>query len=398
MSVRNPATTPASTSTALTPRPEDVVLVTGVGGLVGERLIRHLLEMSPRTRVLVVVDDVTAGAARSLCERLPATRRRRLELLAGSVRDIDLGLTGQEFRRVSQSVTIIHHVAEAPVSEGRRATLERMNIDGTRSVVELAYECVHLQRLVHWSTALVAGQRQGVIMEDELERGQPFFNGYEETKLRAEKIAHAAARRLPVTVLRPGIPCVDARTGDVDPLHPVGQLLSALARAVHGGPIPKWARLDSPFHLVPVDHVVEAAAYLSHHPEAVGMTCHLTDPAPLALHRFALTLQRCAARGAAHQGIVESPPPSASRRPAAMRLLPGHPHAPFSPRALRTVLAWATRASWFNTRNAARLLRTTDFIAPAPESYADRLLRETMAGPRGSNPPLGDYETSDPLD
>ena len=69
---------------------------------------------------------------------------------------------------------------------------------------------------MHWSTAQVSGARSGVILEEELDCGQRFRNVYEETKFRAERMVRDAARRLPITILRPGIIVGDSKTGEID--------------------------------------------------------------------------------------------------------------------------------------------------------------------------------------
>src|SRR5204863_1187 len=72
-----------------------------------------------------------------------------------------------------------------------RKVAARVNVDGTRGVIDLARECTRLRRLCHYSTAAVSGRRKGVILEEELDEGQTFHNSYEATNFKAEKLARA---------------------------------------------------------------------------------------------------------------------------------------------------------------------------------------------------------------
>src|SRR5438309_597100 len=75
-----------------------------------------------------------------------------------------------------------------------------------------------LLALVHKSTAPVSGDRRGMVLESELDRGQRARNVVEATKLRAEKIVRNAAREVPVIVVRPTTVIGDSQTGEVDRL------------------------------------------------------------------------------------------------------------------------------------------------------------------------------------
>ena len=70
-------------------------------------------------------------------------------------------------------------------------------------MLETARACPKLQRLVHFSTCYVSGDRVGVVAEDELDAGQSFRNAYEETKYQAEKLVQKAKGQLPITIIRP---------------------------------------------------------------------------------------------------------------------------------------------------------------------------------------------------
>ena len=119
---------------------------------------------------------------------------------------MDLGLAGAEYRDLVAEITTIVHCAAAYYLGVPREMAMRVNVEGTRNVLELAGACARLERLCHFSTAFVSGDRKGVIMEDELDARQRFRHAYEETKFRAELLVREAAHRLPVVVMRPAGP------------------------------------------------------------------------------------------------------------------------------------------------------------------------------------------------
>ena len=73
-----------------------------------------------------------------------------------------------------------------------------------------------LQRFSFFSTAFVSGTRRGVVLEEELERGQSFRTPFESTKYQAEQLVRRAARDLPVSIFRPSLVVGHTLTGEFD--------------------------------------------------------------------------------------------------------------------------------------------------------------------------------------
>ncbi|HEY0840421.1 MAG TPA: SDR family oxidoreductase, partial [Vulgatibacter sp.] len=167
----------------------NVHFLTGYPGFLGSRLLARLLEVDRKSRVSVLVQGRFAKDARKALHALPAARASRVRILLGDVADMHLGLSGEEYRRLAAEVTHIHHLAAISRLDSDRQALERVNVGGTRNVLELGRDSPNLVRLGYVSTVQVAGDRQGVVDEDELAEGQRFRNGYEETKFRAEILA-----------------------------------------------------------------------------------------------------------------------------------------------------------------------------------------------------------------
>src|SRR5262245_8418386 len=96
-----------------------------------------------------------------------------------------------------------HCAASLSFTEDERNEIFRMNVDGTRHVLEIV-ERTRSKRLHHVSTAYVAGVRD-VASESEINAGQTFRNPYEESKCRAEMLVREqhANRSVVATVYRP---------------------------------------------------------------------------------------------------------------------------------------------------------------------------------------------------
>lgn len=266
------------------PVPERV-LITGFPAFTARRMAAKVLAEDAGARVYLLARDKFAEDARAFLRELADGGDQRAEVVIGDVCDMDLGLSGTEYKRLAAELTCIHHLAGIYYMGVDEATARRVNVEGTRGIIELANEASRLRRLCHWSTAQVSGKRKGVILEEELDEGQSFHNFYEQTKYEAEMLARTAQRRIPVTVLRPGIIVGDSRTGEIDKFDGPYYLMVLVVTNALQVHLPLPGRGTAPMHLVPIDYVIDAAYALSVDERAAGGTYHLTDPNPLSARR-----------------------------------------------------------------------------------------------------------------
>ncbi len=131
--------------------------------------------------------------------------------------------------------------------------------------------------VVH-SSALVSGNRTGLVLEEELSAGQVFRTPVEETLARAERLLRSAMGELPIAVVRPTQMVGDSRTGEVDRLDGPYLLILLIVSSPQEFPVLLPTRGDAPMHLVPIDYVVRAAHRIGMQPDAMGRTFHLADP------------------------------------------------------------------------------------------------------------------------
>ncbi|HUM09579.1 MAG TPA: SDR family oxidoreductase [Myxococcaceae bacterium] len=342
------------------PSSDGATLVTGYPGFIGKRLVEHLAQEG-KGRIFALAQPRHLDQARGLASRV---RGAPVEVLAGDVTDLHLGLSGEEVERVAGSVTLIFHLAALNQLSVSRELAWRTNVDGTRNVLELARECRRLERLVHFSTCHVAGAREGVIAEDELDKGQEFRNPWEETKFHAEKAVARAAETLPITIVRPSTVVGDSRTGEIDRFegpYTLGILLVASPLVV---PLPLPGNGVAPLNVVPVDFVVRAAVHLAGDPLAKGRTFHLVDPNPMSVARvYELIAER------ANRRIPKLTFPARAAE-AVLRL----PLLERVTRSQRAALEYINQLAWFTSANTLELLDGTGIRCPRLSTYLDTLI------------------------
>jgi thioester reductase-like protein len=365
----------------------DTTLVTGFPSYTAKRMIGRLLSGSAGEHVYLLVQNRYTADAEEYRAALPAAQRKRVTVLEGDVSSMDLGLSGKEYRTLVADLTNIHHMAAHLHMGASKEVIQQVNVGGTRGTLELALECQRLRRFNFWSTIHVSGDREGVVMEDELECGQRFLHAYDHSKYAAEKIVRSMSRRVPSTIFRPGVIVGDSRTGEIDRFDGPYYLMVFIVESPRDLPLPLPGTGAAPLHLAPIDYVIEAAYTLSRSPDAISRTYHLVDPCPLSARSVYELVAECAHRKSP-RGVI----PSGIAR-ALLRL----PWVSRRTGTSRTLLEGFSRNVTYNCRNTLEALRKTDVWCPPFESYVDNLVRYVREVRAARRRRLDD-DITDPLD
>ncbi|HSD77083.1 MAG TPA: SDR family oxidoreductase [Solirubrobacteraceae bacterium] len=229
-----------TSATAIAPTAR-TVLLTGATGMVGVEVLARLLERDDVCVVTVLraADDEQArrrldGLLLDVLGLDPALRGRTVAL-AGDVARPGLGLSAPARDRVLATVDGVIHSAASVAFDMPLPEARAVNVGGTHAVLSLARELAwrgRLRRLVHVSTAYVAGDHPGRFREDQAWAGQSFRNTYEQSKLEAELLLASAGADLPLVVARPSIVVGDARSGWTAAFHGLYGPLRAFARGL----------------------------------------------------------------------------------------------------------------------------------------------------------------------
>jgi nucleoside-diphosphate-sugar epimerase len=337
-------------------------LITGYPNLSARRVITEVMQQCPDSEILLFSREKHEQSAKEFLSKLPNPERARIIL--GDVASIDLGLSGQEIVALSKEVTHLYHLAEISYHGIERPEVKRVNVDGTQNMLSFAKECSQLERLMHYSTAFVSGDRVGVVMEDELDEGQGFRDDVEATKFQAEQLVQRASLDLPITIVRPSTVVGDSQSGEIDRL--VGPYYAVVLHLLS----PKELRLPvpgsgyTPLNMVPVDFVAKAIYALSTDDDALGKTYHLTDPNPLSAKRVFALVAKTTGKKPPLGKIPVRLTQFLMRTPGLEKLL----------RAPRQAIESFNHFAIYNCRNTVATLGPKNIHCPLFESYVEPLV------------------------
>jgi thioester reductase-like protein len=256
------------------------VLFTGYPGFLGSALLPLVLEKRPGAQAVCVVQErFMPLAAKRLAEQIeehPALEGR-VDLVVGDITEPALGM-----HEPTDEITEVFHLAAVYDLAVPAELAYRVNVEGTRHVLDLCRSLPNLERLQYVSTCYVSGSHPGVFREDQLDTGQTFQNHYEHTKFEAEQLVRdAIAEGLPATIYRPGIVVGDSTTGETQKFDGPYFVAQFLMKQPKFAVVPRVADPDEvKFGLVPRDFVIGAIDQLSTMDVAVGKCYALADPEP----------------------------------------------------------------------------------------------------------------------
>jgi len=188
----------------------DGYLVTGIPGFIGKRLVEKLV---PEGRQIFLLCEPRFQAdAQAFASK--AGDAGQLVVVAGDVTQPDLGL-GPRADSIRSAVSDVYHLAAVYDLAVGEEVARRVNVLGTNKVLEFLRAFPEGGVRHHYvSTCYVAGTREGMIFENELDRGQGFKNHYEATKYAAEVLVERSKSAIETRIFRPAIVIGDSRTGE----------------------------------------------------------------------------------------------------------------------------------------------------------------------------------------
>ncbi|MEW2546750.1 SDR family oxidoreductase [Streptomyces sp. NPDC047002] len=320
------------------------VALTGATGFLGLRILRRLLDEHPSLTLLARREPGSvfrrierflelSGEPDELAAQLP----RRLRVVQTDLERPRMGLPKSAFQELADGLDTIWHSAGDTSLQSALPALRRINVDGTRRVLELAAAGRGRPVVHHVSTAFVAGRRrEGVAYEDELDDTAGFENAYERSKYEAEVLVRAWSREhgRPVVVLRPSILVSNLPPHPDLPCQPlqhvervVRETLRATGRAraqgtAAGRPVVRLVgRAQGHLNMMPVEEAASVMARLaSRAPSGGADTYNVVHEHDVPVSAVTALLGHL---GGLTARLVEERPPTVSALEAALDLYPG---------------------------------------------------------------------------
>lgn len=263
---------------------EKTLFCTGAGGFVGRHLLSRYLQREQCDIYLLEQGGFRERLERFLAEEITdEAQRRRIHVLSGDIARPGLGLERSITDELRDRVTHVIHLAALYNLSAPRDASVRVNVDGTRHVLDFLGGLRVLQRFAHTSTIAVSGRAGGVFREDDLDTGQRFKNFYDESKFLSERLVRERRGTIPTVILRPTTVVGHSGTGAIEKIDGPYYALGMILRNRHHV-IPDTG--DAKFHFAPVDFVADAYYHLFEDEASVGKVFHVVDPAPLTYVEF----------------------------------------------------------------------------------------------------------------
>jgi thioester reductase-like protein len=361
---------------------EELILVTGATGFLGVQLVRELLDRHPHATLALLIRDRADQSGQQRADLfVPPTLRSRVQVYSGDVGEPNCGLDTTTYQRLAAETTRVIHSAATVRFDHSLDEARRINVEGTRRVLDFAAGARGLRSFAYVGTAYVAGERADLVRESELVVGQGYRNTYEQTKAEAEVLVRSRLGSLPGMILRPSIIVGDSRTGVTSSFKmmywPLKIYARRLWRTVPGFP-------DAVLDIVPVDYVATAVARLVFNEAAQGNTFHLC-----AGPRGSATIQEIARRASEYFDVPEPRYVDPKFFFAAVRPLLWISLWGRKRRVLRDGRAYRdyfTMRMQFDTSNTERLLEPAGVCPPPVLNYLDRLFHYCVSSDWGRKP------------
>jgi NAD(P)-dependent dehydrogenase (short-subunit alcohol dehydrogenase family) len=251
--------------------------VTGATGFIGKRLVKSLLERRGTTVYFLLRPESQPKVAELLAYW--GVGKQRAVPVYGDVGARKLGVSAEDVKALKGKIDHLYHLAAVYDLKADEESQVRVNIEGTRNMVEFA-KAIDAEHVHHVSSIAAAGLYEGVFREDMFDEAEGLDHPYFMTKHESEKIVRKECK-VPWTVYRPALVVGDSRTGEMDKIDGPYYFFKVIQRMRQILPpwMPSVGLEGGRVNIVPVDFVVAAIDHISHHhARGSGRCFHLVDP------------------------------------------------------------------------------------------------------------------------
>jgi thioester reductase-like protein len=344
--------------------------ITGFPGFLASELMLRLLAREPESTFICLVQPkfrAQAETKKQEIEKKLHLAHDRIQLVEGDLTESGLGIATTALRELEKTISEVFHFAAVYDLNVEEALAQKVNVEGTRQVLQFLDSLPNLKKFHYVSTCYVSGKYPGVFKESDLERGQVFNNFYESTKYEAEKLVRAKMKAgLPAIIYRPSIVVGNSKTGETQKFDGVYFVMQWLLKQSKNAILPRMSNPENfTINLVPSDYVVEAIVFLCRQNESVGKTFQLADPHPLTIAEVTQVLAR-----ACNRQLIEIPVPRALAK-FAIGKIPGVEKWVGIP---RNALDYFVHPTHYEVSETQRALSKSNLHCPSFRDYAPVLV------------------------
>lgn len=191
------------------------VFLTGATSPIGIHIL-NLLLLDKNTKVFLLIrehrrKETLERVSLSLRKIQHGDKNRRklnksIKIILGDITKNKCGIKKKAYGLLCNSLTEIYHCAALTNFNESLKTVRKVNVEGTRNLLELARNCRQLIKVNYISSVFISGSFEGSFNENNLNVGQWFNNPYEQSKLEAELLVqNYTVDGMVVLIFRPSV-------------------------------------------------------------------------------------------------------------------------------------------------------------------------------------------------
>lgn len=272
------------------------IFLTGATGLVGSFLLKVLLEKNYKVFVLsrgkngIGAEERVLRMLKFWDNSIICKKSKNLSIVVGDLNKENIGFNKKTINTLKASVEEIFHCAAATQFNARLEDLMKVNVEGTRKLLNLGLDWSisgRLRKINYLSTAFVCGEQNRKFCENDLDCNQKINTPYEKSKFEAEKVVNCyRSKGLKIDVFRPPAIAGESSTGKIFSFN------QALYQTLHilnlnifeYFPVSK----KQLFHVVCVDNLCESIVLISAKSNQTNKNYHTFCNRPIDLRNTLL--------------------------------------------------------------------------------------------------------------
>ncbi|QBP41641.1 SDR family oxidoreductase [Paenisporosarcina antarctica] len=256
-------------------------LFTGFPGFIARQIMQELINQKKVNSIYAVVLPSQMKLGKEIVKKsMNVPFDVEIRLIEGDITLPNLGISPNDLETLYKEINTVWHLAALYDLAVPRVAAWKVNVHGTNMVNNFVQTLPEITRYMYFSTAYVAGTREGILREEELIRPKAFKNYYEETKYEAEVLVEKLKKIIPITIIRPGIVRGHSVTGETIKFDGPYFFINMIDNLRKLPIIPYVGRSQSFINVVPIDFLIKAVVYSCDNELASGKTLHITDPNP----------------------------------------------------------------------------------------------------------------------